>query len=177
MSNVWQPAYVGIGSNLADPVAQVLCAFERLNCLEGVRLVLRSRLYGSHPLGPADQPDFVNAVVGLVTQLDPQALLGVLKDLERTFGRPERRLKWGPRVLDLDLLAYGQERRSTAELTLPHPGIAQRNFVLYPLADVAPDLLVPGLGRIADLKARVSSQGIWCLQDGPAPIALRHATG
>lgn len=177
MLKVWQPAYVGLGSNLADPQAQVLRAIERLGALDGVRLVLRSRLYGSRPLGPSDQPDFVNAVAGVLTELEPEALLGELRAVEHDFGRPQTRPKWGPRVLDLDLLVYGRTRRSEPHLTLPHPGIPERNFVLYPLADVAPDLDVPGLGRVADLKARVSADGIWPIEPAAAAGVAGTAPG
>jgi 2-amino-4-hydroxy-6-hydroxymethyldihydropteridine diphosphokinase len=163
---VWQPAYIGLGSNLADPRAQVVRALERIASIPGVWFALRSRLYGSHPLGPAGQPDFVNAAAGVLTRLEPPALLGELRAIERTFGRPDARERWGPRILDLDLLVYGRERRSERELTLPHPGIVERNFVLYPLADIAPDLDVPGLGRVSDLARRVSSDAIWALEDG-----------
>lgn len=176
MSKVWQPAYVGIGSNLADPRSQVVRAFERLASIEGVRLVMRSRLYGSRPLGPPDQPDYINAAAGLLTWLEPQVLLAELRAVERAFGRPLKRVKWGPRVLDLDLLIYAGVRRSGRQLTLPHPGIAERNFVLYPLADFAPELDVPGLGRVADLKARVSPEGLWPLGDDTTPTAPLRAT-
>ncbi len=165
---LWQPAYVGIGSNLDDPRAQVVRAIERVASLPGVWLALRSRLYGSRPLGPADQPDFVNAVIGILTRLDPPALLAELRALESAAGRPALRERWGPRVLDLDLLVYGRERRSDPELTLPHPGIVQRSFVLYPLADIAPDLDVPGMGRIADLKRRVCADSVWLLDQARA---------
>ncbi len=171
MSDVWQPAYVGLGSNLADPRAQVERAFERLGALADVRLVLRSRLYGSRPLGPADQPQFVNAVAGLLTRLQPEALLAALRAVEREIGRPATRPKWGPRVIDLDLLVQGRERRDGPQLTLPHPGLPERNFVLYPLADIAPDLDVPGLGRVADLRARISPEGIWPIEGASASRA------
>ena len=156
----WQPAYVAVGSNLEDPKAQVLRAFEALQGLPGTRAVCFSRLYRTRPFGPVPQPDFVNAVAGLLTQLAPRELLGELLALERAFGRPREREHWGPRVLDLDLLALGRERRQEADLLLPHPGIVERNFVLYPLADIAPDLDVPGLGRVAELKERVAPEGI-----------------
>jgi 2-amino-4-hydroxy-6-hydroxymethyldihydropteridine diphosphokinase len=109
------------------------------------------------------QPEFVNAAVAVLTQLPALELLAQLRRLESAAGRPVQRQRWGPRVLDLDLLAYGRERRADAILTLPHPGIVERNFVLYPLADIAPDLDLPGLGRVAELKGRVSSEGISAL--------------
>lgn len=161
--SAWQPAYVGIGSNLHDPRAQVLNAFGKLATIAQSRAVVLSPLYGSKPLGPVAQADFVNAVAGVLTQLPPEDLLKQLRDLEQALGRPRQHEKWGPRIIDLDLLIYGRERRDGPELTLPHPGIIERNFVLYPLADIAPDLDVPGLGRAALLKQRVAATGLWPL--------------
>ena len=157
---VWQPAYVGLGSNLADPRQQVERALEQLAHVTHTRRVARSPLYRSRPLGPIAQPDFVNAVAGLLTQLSAPELLRELQLIEAAFGRPAQHQRWGPRVIDLDLLAYDREQRSDPELILPHPGIVERNFVLYPLADVAPDLELPGLGRVTELKARVSPDGL-----------------
>ena len=156
----WQPAYVGVGSNLNDPRAQVQLALGRLARLAQSHLVLASRLYRSRPFGPVAQPDFVNAVAGLLTQADPETLLGELRAIETAMGRPARHERWGPRVIDLDLLCFGRERRTDAALTLPHPGIVERNFVLYPLADIAPDLELPGLGRVAELAGRVTAEGL-----------------
>jgi 2-amino-4-hydroxy-6-hydroxymethyldihydropteridine diphosphokinase len=156
----WQPAYIGLGSNLEDPGAQVLRACAALDRLPATRLVTRSPLYGSKPFGPVAQPDFVNAVAGVLTQLDSHTLLGELLALERSLGRPTERERWGPRIIDLDLLIYGRERREEPNLTLPHPGIVERNFVLYPLCDLAPDLEVPGLGRVAELKGRLAPLGL-----------------
>lgn len=161
MSGVWQPVYIGVGSNIEDPRAQVLNAVERLRTLSPqLRVELVSPLYVTKPFGPVAQPDFVNAVVGVLTQLAPGELLKHTQALEATLGRPAEREKWGPRVIDLDLLVYGREQRQEGALNLPHPGIVERNFVLYPLADIAPDLDVPGLGRVAGLRKRVSSSGI-----------------
>ena len=159
----WQPAYIGLGSNLQDPRAQVLRAAAALGALASTRLVRLSPLYRSKPFGPVQQPDFVNAVAGVLTQLDSRTLLGELLALERTLGRPAEHERWGPRVIDLDLLVYGRERREEPGLTLPHRGIVERNFVLYPLCDLAPDLEVPGLGRVAELKGRLASEGLECL--------------
>jgi 2-amino-4-hydroxy-6-hydroxymethyldihydropteridine diphosphokinase len=161
-----------MGSNLEDPRSQVLRAAAALARVPKSLLILRSPLYGSRPLGPIAQPDFVNAVAGVLTQLEPLALLSELRSLEQAFGRPVVHEKWGPRVLDLDLLVHGREVRATQELTLPHPGIVARNFVLYPLADIAPDLQVPSLGRVAELKARVSPQGIWPIESGAQDAAI-----
>ncbi len=160
---IWRPAYIGMGSNLAGPRAQVLTARERLARIPFTRVLLTSPLYRSRPLGPIAQPDFVNAVAGVLTRLEPAALLKELHALETALGRPPQHERWGPRIIDLDLLSFGREQRSEAELTLPHPGIVERNFVLYPLADIAPDLDLPGLGRVADLKKRVTSEGLTLL--------------
>ena len=156
----WRPAYVGVGSNLEDPRAQVLRAIGRLAQLPLTRVELTSPLYRSRPLGPIAQADFVNAVAGLLTQLEAPALLAELRALEGALGRPAVHERWGPRVIDLDLLSYGRERRCEPALTLPHPGIPERNFVLYPLADIAPDLDLPGLGRVAELAGRVTAEGL-----------------
>jgi 2-amino-4-hydroxy-6-hydroxymethyldihydropteridine diphosphokinase len=160
---IWHPAYIGLGSNLSDPRAQVLKACARLTELPLSRVLLTSPLYRSRPLGTVAQPDFVNAVAGVLTQLDPEALLAALKALEAALGRPPQHERWGPRIIDLDLLSHGRERSSEAALTLPHPGIVKRNFVLYPLADIAPDLDLPGLGRVAELKKRVTPEGLTLL--------------
>ena len=159
----WQPAYIGVGSNLGDPRAQVLAALTRLAQLPRSRLVLASKLYRSLPFGRLQQPDFVNAVAGILTQLEPKTLMKELHAIESAMGRPEQHEHWGPRIIDLDLLAQGRERREEPHLTLPHPGIVGRNFVLYPLAEIAPDLELPGLGRVADLAAAVTAEGITLL--------------
>jgi 2-amino-4-hydroxy-6-hydroxymethyldihydropteridine diphosphokinase len=156
----WQPAYVGAGSNLDDPRSQVLAALARLARIPRTRVPLTSSLYSSRPFGPISQPDFVNAAAGLLTQLSPEALLQELKAIEAAMGRPAEHVRWGPRVVDLDLLSYGHVRSVDPQLTLPHPGIVERNFVLYPLAEIAPDLELPGLGRVAELKTRVTSEGL-----------------
>jgi 2-amino-4-hydroxy-6-hydroxymethyldihydropteridine diphosphokinase len=157
---LWRPAYVGIGSNLDEPQRQVMRAIELLRSVPDTRCIAVSSLYRSAPLGPVAQPEFVNAAAGLITQLEPETLLDALQSIEKSMGR-KRRERWGPRVIDLDLLVFADERRSGDSLTLPHPGIVERNFVLYPLAEIAPDLDVPGLGRVIELAGRVPSEGIW----------------
>ncbi len=159
----WMPAYVGLGSNLQDPPQQLRQAFAALATLPSTRLVYQSSLYGSRPMGPVAQADFCNAAAGLLTQLDADALLAALRALEDSLGRAPAHARWGPRVIDLDLLVYGNERRSSAALSLPHPGIAERSFVLRPLCEFAPDLIVPGVGRVADLTAKVSSADLWVI--------------
>jgi len=154
------PAYVALGSNLDDPRARVRQAFEALDALPGTLGVLRSSLYRSPPFGPVEQPEFVNAVVGLLTSLAPEAMLAALKDLESRLGRAQPVVRWGPRRIDLDLLVHGATRMETEALALPHPGIAGRAFVLVPLAEIAPDLEVPGQGRVRSLLARVDASGV-----------------
>jgi 2-amino-4-hydroxy-6-hydroxymethyldihydropteridine diphosphokinase len=160
---VWQPAYIGLGSNLSDPAAQVRQALRSLASLPQTLCVAVSRLYGSRPMGTVTQPDFVNAVAGVLTQLQPLELLRQLRQLEAQAGRPAAHEHWGPRVLDLDVLVFGREQCSGPELVLPHPGVVDRNFVLYPLADIAPDLEVPGCGRVRELLTHVSADGLWPL--------------
>ncbi len=155
------PAYVGIGSNLDSPVEQVRRAFEALAALPAVRLIARSRLYRSPPLSGDSQPDYVNAAAGLLVAVSAPELLSALMGIERAHGRRrDPSSRWQPRTLDLDLLVFGDQRIATAELTVPHPGLAGRNFVLFPLFDVAPFLAVPGVGDVATLKARVDQSSI-----------------
>lgn len=148
---VWRPAYVGLGSNLDHPARQIEAAFEALDALPSTRLIAQSGLYRSAPFGGVEQADFINAAAALLTKLDARQLLGELKAVERARGREPGGVRWGPRVLDLDLLVYSGLTIDEPDLTLPHPGIAERNFVLLPLGELAPDLHVPGLGRLAGI--------------------------
>jgi 2-amino-4-hydroxy-6-hydroxymethyldihydropteridine diphosphokinase len=157
---LWTPAYVALGSNLDDPPVQIAGAFDALSALPESRLVARSRLYRSEPLGPQPQPEFVNAAAGLLTRLTPNALLDALKEIEARMGRALPVVRWGPRRIDLDLIAYGDARIAQERLTVPHPGAPSRNFVLYPLCDIAPSLLIPGHGRVSALAARAGSAGL-----------------
>jgi 2-amino-4-hydroxy-6-hydroxymethyldihydropteridine diphosphokinase len=161
---LWYPAYIALGSNLDDPAAQVETAFNALAQLGRCRLVARSRLYRTQPLGPQDQPEFVNAAAGLLTALSPRELLVELKRLETTLGREQPVVRWGPRRIDLDLLVYADARVAESDLVIPHPGLPERNFVLYPLRDIAPELLVPGHGRVSQLAARVGAAGLALLE-------------
>jgi 2-amino-4-hydroxy-6-hydroxymethyldihydropteridine diphosphokinase len=163
MSSPWRPAYVAIGSNLNHPRERVLEALERLSGLAATRVVTRSRLYRARPMGPQDQPYFVNAAVGLLTQTTARALLDGLLGIERAMGR-NRVQRWGPRVVDLDLVWMLGAVSEEPDLTLPHPGVSTRNFVLYPLADIAPTLAIPGHGTVSDLLQRVGDDGISVLE-------------
>src|SRR5690606_11032591 len=133
-------AYIGLGSNLDDPLAQVQRALERLAQLPDTQLIGQSRLYRSAPVGPEGQPDYINAVACLNTTLAPETLLDQLQHLEHQQGRV-RSLRWGPRTLDLDILLYDALVLQTPRLTLPHPEMINRNFVLHPLSELAPDLI------------------------------------
>jgi 2-amino-4-hydroxy-6-hydroxymethyldihydropteridine diphosphokinase len=144
--------FIGIGANLDDPEVQVRTALRELDGVPGTRLAAGSSLYRNPPMGPPDQPDYVNAVAMLETALEPEPLLDALLAIEAAHGR-ERGRRWGERVLDLDLLLYGDRRVDTPRLTVPHPGIAERRFVLEPLAELDPQLRVPGLGSVGELLA------------------------
>ncbi|MGB5579954.1 MAG: 2-amino-4-hydroxy-6-hydroxymethyldihydropteridine diphosphokinase [Woeseia sp.] len=152
----WWPAYIGLGSNLDDPVAQIDKAFAALDTLKDSQLLLRSPKYGSAPLGPQDQPDYVNAVAGILTTLSPEELLVQLQAIEKQQGRVRSGERWGARTLDLDLLVYGSEVIDSPNLQVPHPRIAERNFVLLPLNDIAPELRIPGYATVARLAAAIS---------------------
>jgi 2-amino-4-hydroxy-6-hydroxymethyldihydropteridine diphosphokinase len=156
----WLPAYVGLGSNLNGPARQLENTFDLLNGIPKTRLVKRSSLYRSAPFGGIEQPDFVNAAAALLTQLSAPALLSELQRIEAERGRERGDVQWGPRVLDLDLLVYSTQKIDDADLIVPHPGIGERNFVLLPLAEIAPDLNIPGLGRTASLDVNLSEPSI-----------------
>lgn len=157
----WVPAYIGIGSNLGDPVAQVRQALVALAAVPATRLIVASGLYRNPPLDSSDQPDYVNAVAAVLTRLAPLELLAALLGIEAAQGRRrESAVRWAPRTLDLDLLAYGERRVAEPGLTVPHPGIAGRNFVLLPLHEIAPGLWLPGLGSIATLAQGLAGAGV-----------------
>jgi 2-amino-4-hydroxy-6-hydroxymethyldihydropteridine diphosphokinase len=157
---LWFPAYVALGSNLDGPATQIEAAFNALAKLPHCRLIARSHLYRTQPLGPQDQPEFLNAAAGLLTTLAPRALLVELKKLEQVQGREQPVVRWGPRRIDLDLLVYADVQIAESDLVVPHRGLPERNFVLYPLRDLAPELLVPGHGRVSQLAARVGEAGL-----------------
>ena len=148
-------AYVGAGGNVGDRLAALRGAADALGARPDTTLAGASPVYETEALvwpGTPPQPDHLNAVLALDTALGPLALLRVLRALERAAGRGPAQPRWSPRPLDLDVLVYGTRQLATAALTVPHPEIAARRFVLRPLADLAPDLVVPGLGRtVGDL--------------------------
>ena len=154
-------AYIGLGGNLDVPYKQIQRAFIELDNLPRTHLQSRSHLYKSRPLGPQEQPDYLNAVAILTTELAPLELLQALRSLEEDHGRRRNHeSRWGARSLDLDILVYGDVRLATAELTLPHPQMHLRSFVLYPLAELAPNLMISDHGRVQDLRDRCHTPAI-----------------
>lgn len=165
-ADTWVPAFVSVGSNLDGPVARVEAAIAALDSIVRTRRVLASPLYGSKAMtlaGAPEQPDYVNAVVALLTRLSPAALLDALLDIENAHGRRRDGRKWGPRHIDLDLLLHGDNVAGGDKLTLPHPGLATRAFVLQPLADLAPALRLPDGRQVARLLRATERSQLWRL--------------
>jgi 2-amino-4-hydroxy-6-hydroxymethyldihydropteridine diphosphokinase len=142
-----------LGSNLENPSLQIKSARTAITQIDHVQEIAFSSLYCSAPMGPQDQPDYVNAVMSVTTDLPPMALLRCLQCIEHDQGRIRKEQRWGARTLDLDMLLYGEQVIELPDLIVPHPGLAERAFVLYPLYEIAPQLLVPGKGNIRDLLA------------------------
>jgi len=153
------PAYIGIGSNLADPRAQVERALDELGEIARSRLAARSALYASAPLGYEAQPEFVNAVARLDTELEAFELLSELQAIESRHGR-RRSFANAPRTLDLDLLLFGEQRIAAPQLVVPHPRMHERAFVLLPLLELAPDAHIPGRGSAAACAAALPGQKV-----------------
>jgi 2-amino-4-hydroxy-6-hydroxymethyldihydropteridine diphosphokinase len=142
--------YIGLGSNMDRPQHQVTAALADLAHLPDTALLQASTLYRSAPVGPQDQPDFINAVASVETALTAEELLDALQQIEQQHGRV-RTTHWGPRSLDLDILLYGNMSIRTPRLTIPHPEMARRCFVLEPLLEIDPEVEIPGLGPAIDL--------------------------
>ena len=156
-------AYIGLGANLGDPPAQLREALERLSRQSGVQLQAQSAFYRSAPLGPAGQAHYCNAVAAVETTHSAAELLKLLLEIERAMGRERRGQHWQPRLIDLDLLLYGEELIEQPGLRVPHPEMHKRNFVLVPLAEIAPELIIPGLGRARDLAKKVGREQLQLL--------------
>ena len=152
-------AFVALGANLGDPIITIKAAIAALDALPATTRTATSSLYRTAPVGLKNQPDFINAVVALETQLAPLALLEQLFAIEAAFGR-QRSVRNAPRTLDLDLLLHGDTRQVTPTLTLPHPRMHERAFVLAPLAEIAPHVVIPGHGAVAQLFAACADQRI-----------------
>ena len=153
-------AYVGLGSNLAEPSVQITSARSALVNVDGVREFSFSSLYHSLPMGPQDQPDYVNAVMCVETALLPFDFLHCLQKIENEHGRIRKGERWGARTLDLDILMYGDQEIDEPDLIVPHLGISERSFVLYPLFEIAPTLFIPGKGVISDMVEKCPLAGL-----------------
>lgn len=157
-------AFIGLGSNLENPRQQVALALKELDAINGVTLLQQSRWYQSKAVGPGNQPDYINGVALIETHLDAHTLLDQLQQIEQDHERV-REIHWGPRTLDLDLLLYGDQIIQSERLTVPHTYLTERNFVLYPLADVAQDLVLPSGEGLESLLANCSNDGLFPIQD------------
>jgi 2-amino-4-hydroxy-6-hydroxymethyldihydropteridine diphosphokinase len=153
-------AYIGLGSNLDNPVQQIERARNTLSKTPNINELAFSSLYESQPLGLMNQPDYTNAVMAISTSLSPQDLLKIMQSIENGQGRIRTSERWSARTLDLDLLLYGELLINQANLTVPHPGVCQRAFVLYPLHEISPMLKIPGKGQIADLLLNCPYKGL-----------------
>jgi 2-amino-4-hydroxy-6-hydroxymethyldihydropteridine diphosphokinase len=153
-------SYIGIGSNQADPVKQAKQAIAALKTLPKTELISCSSLYCSAPMGPQDQPDYINAVAKLDTQLSALELLDQLQQIELSQGRVRKANRWGPRTLDLDIILYGEHKINNARLTIPHYGMKEREFVLYPLLEIAEDLVLPDGSVLSQLAASCDRNGL-----------------
>ncbi|MFT2089665.1 2-amino-4-hydroxy-6-hydroxymethyldihydropteridine diphosphokinase [Paraglaciecola sp. 2405UD69-4] len=154
------PVYIGLGSNLAEPLRQLQSAVTALKGLPDSRLLQVSSFYGSQPMGPQEQPDYVNSVALIETMLLPEVLLDHTQSIENDQGRQRTGERWGPRTLDVDILLYGQQIISTERLVVPHYGMQQREFVLYPMFEISPDLVLPDGKALKDIVALVPKNGL-----------------
>lgn len=157
--------YIGLGGNLEQPAERIRSARPVVTAIPGIHEVAFSSLYRSAPMGPSDQPDYVNAVMAVDTILAPLTLLDELQAVENAFGRVRLGDHWGPRTLDLDILLYGDLQQISERLTVPHVGLSLREFVLYPLQEIAPELDVPGLGALGALVQACPRRGLSVIAD------------
>jgi len=163
---VMRDAFIGLGSNLEDPTAQLASAVASLAALPQSTLVAQSAFYSSRPVGPQDQPDFVNGAIWLQTRLDALGLLDQLQAIEQQHGR-KRTQRWGPRTLDLDILLFGTEAIEHERLTVPHRELPNRDFALQPLLDLKADLALPDGRTIAELRQQCPDNGLRVLPPLP----------
>ncbi len=165
-SQLWlmpEEVFIGLGSNLQDPIQQIQTAFEELRQIPQTDEMARSSLYCSVPIGPPNQPDYINAVAHLMTHLEPLALLDALQTIEAAHHRV-RFAHWGPRTLDLDILLFGNRQIHSTRLVVPHPYMHVRSFVLKPLSEIAPNIEVPGQGGVMDLMRKIEIDDVYKLQ-------------
>lgn len=162
--------FIGLGSNLLNPMQQLKLAVQEIAQLPQTKVVKASSLYASKPMGPQNQPDYVNAVCKIATALSPYQLLDALQQIELKHGRVRKEERWGPRTLDLDILLFGSLIEDTERLQLPHPGIAAREFVLVPLFEITPDLLMPDGQPLAKWVANCNLNQLRRLQGADASL-------
>jgi 2-amino-4-hydroxy-6-hydroxymethyldihydropteridine diphosphokinase len=153
-------AYIGLGSNLNDPHHQIALAFKALDSIENSQVIKQSSYYLSEPMGPQDQNNYINAVAKITTHLSAIELLDKLQAIEKSQGRVRTKEQWGARTLDLDLLLYGNHNIRNERLTIPHYGLKERTFVLFPLVELSPQLSLPDGSKIKELINALSSKGI-----------------
>lgn len=153
-------AYIGLGSNLSDPRVQVINAAKAIGNIVESNVITLSSLYLSKPMGPQDQDDYINAVIAIETSLSALELLDALQSIENSAGRVRKDNRWGARILDCDILLYGSESIENERLTIPHYGMKLREFVLLPLAEIAPSLHLPDGSSISELASEISNNGI-----------------
>lgn len=153
-------AYIGLGSNLSDPRAQVINAAIAIGKIPESNVITLSSLYLSKPMGPQDQDDYINAVIAVETRLSALELLDALQSIENSAGRVRKDNRWGARILDCDILLYGNDSIENERLTVPHYGMKLREFVLLPLAEIAPSLHLPDGSSISELAGKISNNGI-----------------
>jgi 2-amino-4-hydroxy-6-hydroxymethyldihydropteridine diphosphokinase len=157
-------AFIGLGSNLNKPEQQIRAGIDALTQIAGVEDVTSAPWYRSQAIGPGEQPDYINTVVKLTTTLEPHSLLQCLQSIENVQGR-QRKIRWGARTLDLDLLLYNQQQICTDDLVVPHPEMQNRAFVLLPLYDLEPSLILPGGERLTDLVKQCDKIGLQKIED------------
>ena len=153
-------SYIGIGSNQAQPIEQAKQAITALSNIKDTKLLMCSSLYRSAPMGPQDQPDYINAVAKLETTLSALELLDALQIIEQEQGRERKALRWGPRTLDLDILLYADQEIENERLTVPHYGMKEREFVLYPLFEIAPTLQMPNGTSLIEILKHCDKNGL-----------------
>ncbi|CAG9295677.1 2-amino-4-hydroxy-6-hydroxymethyldihydropteridine diphosphokinase [Celerinatantimonas diazotrophica] len=153
--------YIALGSNLNDPRRQLVSARRALSDIAQIQVIAVSGLYASKPMGPQDQPDYLNAVIAIETTLEPLALLDTTQAIEQQQGRVRKAERWGPRTLDLDILLFGQQILDFPRLCVPHYGLQVREFVVLPLAEIAPSLVLPDGVHIAKLAKQIKRNGLY----------------
>ena len=153
-------AYIGLGSNLSDPQQQIILAVKALSLLQSSEISQVSSLYFSRPMGPQDQPDYMNAVIALTTSLTPLSLLDELQAIENKAGRVRKDNRWGARILDLDILLFDNNIINNDRLTVPHYGLELREFVLLPLAEISPTLILPNGKSVLALSQNIETNGL-----------------